>query len=70
MLTQQIRLVLSHNQISRIPSKFAECTSLTYLNLRANRLAEFPKAVSAPKDLFRGSTKLIIGIPPSRSSDP
>ncbi|KAI9872684.1 MAG: RAM signaling network component, partial [Pleopsidium flavum] len=42
------RLSLSHNQIWHIPYKFAECTKLTYVNIRYNLLKEFPKAVGTP----------------------
>ncbi|KAB8300968.1 hypothetical protein EYC80_002892 [Monilinia laxa] len=39
------RLALSHNQISTFPAKFAECTSLRYLNVRNNIIREFPLAI-------------------------
>ena len=39
------RLALSHNQISTFPARFSECTSLRYLNVRNNRMDEFPLAV-------------------------
>lgn len=39
------RLALSHNQISTFPARFSECTSLRYLNVRNNRIEEFPLAV-------------------------
>ncbi|OBT65270.1 hypothetical protein VE03_04655 [Pseudogymnoascus sp. 23342-1-I1] len=39
------RLALSHNQISTFPSRFAECTSLRYLNVRNNAIREFPLAI-------------------------
>lgn len=41
------RLALSHNKISMFPARFSECTSLRYLNVRNNRITEFPLAVSA-----------------------
>lgn len=40
------RLALSHNQISSLPSRFSECTSLRYLNIRANNIRDFPMSVS------------------------
>ncbi|KAI9642876.1 RAM signaling network component [Ciborinia camelliae] len=39
------RLALSHNQISTFPAKFAECTSLRYLNVRNNIIRDFPLAI-------------------------
>lgn len=39
------RLALSHNQISSLPVRFSECTSLRYLNIRANQISEFPMPV-------------------------
>ncbi|KAF4632314.1 hypothetical protein G7Y89_g5812 [Cudoniella acicularis] len=39
------RLALSHNQISTFPSRFAECTSLRYLNVRNNVIREFPPCI-------------------------
>lgn len=40
-----LRLALSHNQISTFPSRFSECTSLRYLNVRSNVIREFPPSV-------------------------
>ena len=40
-----LRLALSHNQISTFPSRFSECTSLRYLNVRNNVIREFPQSV-------------------------
>lgn len=39
------RLALSHNQISTFPSRFSECTSLRYLNVRNNQIREFPQPI-------------------------
>ncbi|KAG7135907.1 Leucine-rich repeat-containing protein sog2 like [Verticillium longisporum] len=39
------RLALSHNQVASFPSRFAECTSLRYLNVRNNQIREFPLPV-------------------------
>ncbi|KAG8423257.1 RAM signaling network component [Metarhizium acridum] len=39
------RLALSHNQLSTLPSRFSECTSLRYLNIRGNQIKEFPTAL-------------------------
>ncbi|KAG0652028.1 Leucine-rich repeat-containing sog2 [Hyphodiscus hymeniophilus] len=39
------RLALSHNQISTFPSRFSECTSLRYLNVRNNVIREFPQSI-------------------------
>ncbi|ATY59151.1 RAM signaling SOG2 [Cordyceps militaris] len=36
------RLALSHNQLSALPVRFSECTSLRYLNIRGNLIKEFP----------------------------
>nr|XP_036576402.1 cell morphogenesis protein [Colletotrichum truncatum]KAF6783140.1 cell morphogenesis protein [Colletotrichum truncatum] len=35
-------LALSHNQVSSFPTRFSECTSLRYLNVRNNQIREFP----------------------------
>lgn len=40
------RLALSHNQISTFPSRFSECSSLRYLNVRNNIIRDFPPCVS------------------------
>lgn len=45
------RLALSHNQISTFPSRFAECTSLRYLNVRNNLIREFPLCICQLKSL-------------------
>lgn len=45
--TELERLALSHNQLSTLPARFSECTSLRYLNIRANLITEFPMSVSA-----------------------
>ncbi|KAL2755474.1 hypothetical protein ACRALDRAFT_2058911 [Sodiomyces alcalophilus JCM 7366] len=45
------RLALSHNQISSFPMRFAECTSLRYLNVRNNQFREFPLALCDLKSL-------------------
>ncbi|KAH6688548.1 RAM signaling pathway protein-domain-containing protein [Plectosphaerella plurivora] len=39
------RLALSHNQLASFPARFAECTSLRYLNVRNNQIREFPLAL-------------------------
>ncbi|EIT78396.1 cell morphogenesis protein Sog2 [Aspergillus flavus] len=39
------RLSLSGNQLFHIPYRFAECSHLRYLNIRANNFREFPKGV-------------------------
>jgi hypothetical protein len=39
------RLALSHNQLSSLPARFSECTSLRYLNIRGNQIKEFPMPV-------------------------
>ncbi|KHN94581.1 RAM signaling pathway, SOG2 [Metarhizium album ARSEF 1941] len=36
------RLALSHNQLTSLPVRFSECTSLRYLSMRANQIREFP----------------------------
>ncbi|CAK7263795.1 RAM signaling network component [Sporothrix epigloea] len=36
------RLALSHNELSSFPARFAECSSLRYLNVRDNDIREFP----------------------------
>jgi hypothetical protein len=40
-----VRLALSHNQISSFPTRFSECTSLRYLNVRNNVIRVFPSCV-------------------------
>ncbi|GKZ64796.1 RAM signaling network component [Aspergillus niger] len=39
------RLSLSNNHLFHIPYRFAECSHLRYLNIRANSFREFPKGV-------------------------
>ncbi|KAI9889880.1 MAG: RAM signaling network component [Vezdaea aestivalis] len=51
MKTDIERLALNFNQIMTLPPKFAECTSLRYLNLKSNLLQEFPQAVCRLKAL-------------------
>ena len=53
--TFSFRLQLAHNLIWQIPPRIVECTPLKYLNLRANRLKEFPKAVRQTALEFRQS---------------
>ncbi|KAK3684038.1 RAM signaling pathway protein-domain-containing protein [Podospora appendiculata] len=45
------RLALSHNYLQTFPVRFAECTSLRYLNVRQNRIREFPLALCDLKSL-------------------
>ncbi|KYK61214.1 RAM signaling pathway, SOG2 [Drechmeria coniospora] len=45
------RLALSHNQLSTLPARFAECTSLRYLNIRGNQIKEFPLPLCELKSL-------------------
>ncbi|KAG6359821.1 hypothetical protein INS49_010874 [Diaporthe citri] len=45
------RLALSHNKISSFPARFAECTLLRYLNVRNNRISEFPLPLCDLKSL-------------------
>ncbi|KAL6855279.1 RAM signaling network component [Amphichorda felina] len=45
------RLALSHNQIASLPARFSECTSLRYLNIRANQISEFPMPLCDLKSL-------------------
>ncbi|KAK3387494.1 RAM signaling pathway protein-domain-containing protein [Podospora didyma] len=45
------RLALSHNYLQTFPARFAECTSIRYLNVRQNRIAEFPLALCDLKSL-------------------
>ncbi|KAK0704828.1 RAM signaling pathway protein-domain-containing protein [Lasiosphaeris hirsuta] len=45
------RLALSHNQLQGFPARFAECTSLRYLNVRQNRIEEFPLPLCDLKSL-------------------
>lgn len=40
-----LRLSLSNNHLFHIPYRFAECSHLRYLNIRANNFREFPKGV-------------------------
>ncbi|KAK3941764.1 RAM signaling pathway protein-domain-containing protein [Diplogelasinospora grovesii] len=45
------RLALSHNYLQTFPARFVECTSLRYLNVRQNRIKEFPLALCDLKSL-------------------
>ncbi|KAK0706955.1 RAM signaling pathway protein [Lasiosphaeria miniovina] len=45
------RLALSHNYLQTFPTRFAECTSIRYLNVRQNRIKEFPLALCNLKSL-------------------
>lgn len=45
------RLALSHNKLSSFPARFAECTSLRYLNVRNNYIKEFPLPLCDLKSL-------------------
>ena len=45
------RLALSHNQLTTLPARFTECTSLRYLNIRGNQIKEFPMALCELKAL-------------------
>ncbi|KAJ3520721.1 hypothetical protein NM208_g13596 [Fusarium decemcellulare] len=45
------RLALSHNQLSSLPARFSECTSLRYLNIRGNQIKEFPMPLCDLKSL-------------------
>ncbi|KAK4455772.1 leucine-rich repeat-containing protein sog2 [Podospora aff. communis PSN243] len=45
------RLALSHNQLQSFPVRFSECTSLRYLNVRQNRIKEFPLPLCDLKSL-------------------
>ncbi|KAI1426333.1 RAM signaling pathway protein [Xylaria sp. FL1777] len=46
-----VRLALSHNKLTTFPARFSECTSLRYLNVRNNRIEEFPLALCGLKSL-------------------
>ncbi|KAH8880048.1 RAM signaling pathway protein [Thozetella sp. PMI_491] len=39
------RLALSHNSLTTFPARFSECSSLRYLNVRQNKIREFPLAL-------------------------
>ncbi|KAM4060082.1 RAM signaling pathway protein [Hirsutella rhossiliensis] len=45
------RLALSHNQLSLLPARFSECTSLRYLNIRGNQIKDFPMPLCELKSL-------------------
>ncbi|KAF7545740.1 hypothetical protein G7046_g9490 [Stylonectria norvegica] len=45
------RLAMSHNQLTTLPMRFSECTSLRYLNIRGNQLKEFPMPLCDLKSL-------------------
>ncbi|KAB5582481.1 RAM signaling pathway protein [Coniochaeta sp. 2T2.1] len=45
------RLALSHNNLQSFPTRFSECTSLRYLNVRNNKIKEFPLALCDLKSL-------------------
>lgn len=53
------RLALSYNQISTLPARFAECTSLRYLNIRNNAIREFPLSVRINEQQSACISKLI-----------
>jgi hypothetical protein len=50
------RLALSHNKLASFPTRFSECTSLRYLNVRNNHIKEFPLPVNT---VFRQYTLLM-----------
>ncbi|KAK4148432.1 RAM signaling pathway protein-domain-containing protein [Chaetomidium leptoderma] len=45
------RLALSHNYLQTFPARLSECTSLRYLNVRQNRIKEFPLVLCDLKSL-------------------
>lgn len=45
------RLALSHNKLTSFPTRFSECTSLRYLNVRNNHIREFPLPLCDLKSL-------------------
>ncbi|CAI4211858.1 unnamed protein product [Parascedosporium putredinis] len=45
------RLALSHNQLTAFPTRFSECTSLRYLNVRNNQIKDFPLPLCDLKSL-------------------
>ncbi|TPX17088.1 uncharacterized protein E0L32_003206 [Thyridium curvatum] len=45
------RLALSHNKLTSFPTKFSECLSLRYLNVRNNDIKEFPLPLCDLKSL-------------------
>ncbi|KXJ97195.1 RAM signaling pathway protein [Microdochium bolleyi] len=45
------RLALSHNRLSSFPARFAECTTLRYLNVRNNQIKEFPQPLCELRSL-------------------
>lgn len=45
------RLALSHNKLTAFPARFSECTSLRYLNVRNNRITDFPLPLCDLKSL-------------------
>ncbi|KAM7192857.1 RAM signaling pathway domain containing protein [Naviculisporaceae sp. PSN 640] len=45
------RLALSHNYLETFPARFSECSSLRYLNVRQNRIKEFPMVLCDLKSL-------------------
>ncbi|KAF5244184.1 hypothetical protein FAUST_2536 [Fusarium austroamericanum] len=58
------RLALSHNQLTSLPARFSECTSLRYLNIRGNQIKEFPMPLCELKsleilDLGRNSLRIL-----------
>lgn len=45
------RLALSHNRLTSFPARFAECTTLRYLNVRNNQIKEFPQPLCELRSL-------------------
>ncbi|KAL1865848.1 hypothetical protein VTK73DRAFT_5027 [Phialemonium thermophilum] len=45
------RLALSHNHLQDFPTRFSECTSLRYLNVRQNKIKQFPLPLCDLKSL-------------------
>ncbi|KAJ9142309.1 RAM signaling pathway protein [Coniochaeta hoffmannii] len=45
------RFALSHNNLQSFPARFSECTSLRYLNVRNNKIKEFPLPLCDLKSL-------------------
>ncbi|MCJ1287069.1 RAM signaling network component [Xylographa opegraphella] len=39
------RLVLPYNHIVELPTRFSECTALTFINIKGNQLTEVPMAI-------------------------
>jgi hypothetical protein len=57
-----LRLSLSNNHLFHIPYRFAECSHLRYLNIRANNFREFPRGVRVIRGSAPWTIQVLTGI--------